>query len=145
MKNSTKTLAVLAFAFLISSQVYAGSSTTTKSMFNDVAVTNSTDKDIAYRVLTPTGPNNLYGVKRGKNDVYHAKTNGDKNATFEIGECKRINKITGFCVEFDASTLHNCVNDMRYDAYLVRSIQFNSLTSAVVTCIDGGTTSCIAK
>ncbi len=142
MEKTINKLTFLSLAFLACSQVYAGNTNVPKLATNDIAINNICGNDIAYRVVAPSGTNNLYGVKSHKNAVYHAKTEGDHNVAFEVGECKRIR--AGLCVEVDASSLHN-INNERYDAYLVRAIQFNSITSANVICLDGGTTSCIAK
>lgn len=147
MKNSIMALTVLSLALLTSSQVSAGSSTVAdkaKSITNTVHVANNSDKDIAYRVLSGSTSDNLYGVKRGKRDNYHAKF-GDENTTFEIGECKRINSITGLCLELDASSMNNCVGGKHYDAYKIKTITINSATSCSVTCHGGGSSSCTVK
>ena len=83
MRNSLKTLSVLSLALLIGSPVYAGSNTTTeqaKSLLNTITIANNTEKDIAYRVITTSLGDNLYGIKRGRNSSYNAKY-GDTNAT----------------------------------------------------------------
>jgi hypothetical protein len=147
MKNSILALSVLSLAFLISSQVSADSNTITNkahSITNDVHVANNSDKDIAYRVLSSSASDNLYGIKRGKRDTYHAKY-GDENTTFEIGECKRINSITGLCLEFDANSMTNCVSGIHYDAYKIRTVTINSASSCSVTCHGGGSSSCVVK
>ena len=148
MKNSIKACAVLSLAFLISSQAYAGSSAVenkVKSMLNDISITNSTNKDVAYRVVSSSGSDNLYGIKHGKTDVYHAKTNGDKKVTFEMGECKRINSITGLCLEVDANSMKNSVSNKHYHAYLIKTIKISSINACTVTCLDGTATSCIVE
>ena len=146
MKNSITALSVLSLALLTSSQVYAGSSTDTdqaRSLVNTISIFNNTNNDIAYRVISTSLGDNLYGIKRGRNSSYNAKF-GDTNATFEIGQCKSIN-FAGLCVEADASSITNCVGNTRYDAYHIKKIKINSLSSCTITCLDGSATSCIAK
>jgi hypothetical protein len=147
MKNSILALSALTLTLLISSQVSAHSSTITNSahpITNDVQVANNSDKDIGYRVLSSSASDNLYGIKRGKRDTYHAKY-GDENTTFEIGECMRINSITGLCLEFDANSMKNCVSGKHYDAYKIRTVTIKSASSCSIVCHGGGSSSCVVK
>ncbi len=150
MKYSLKLTSSLSLLALIScSPVYAAEVIETSQprvVLNDVKIINNTGKDIAYRIVSASSnADNLYGVKAKKRDTYHAKATGDVNATIEVGECNRINAITGLCIEFDSSTMHNCVNEARYDLYKVKSIQIDSQNKCNVACNVGDTPSCIVK
>ncbi|MDQ2994761.1 MAG: hypothetical protein M3R00_07460, partial [Pseudomonadota bacterium] len=93
-----------------------------------------------YRLQSSTADGSLYGIKRGN----HAKY-GDEKATFEVGICKRINKLTGLCGKAEAGTLRNCVGNLHYDAYDIKEINILASDVCVVTCRDGSSKSCIAK
>ena len=147
MKKFLIKASLLPLSFLMCSSIYAERHCPVQqkaSILHDISVTNKSDKDIAYRVISKETSNNLYGLRHGKRDVYHAKL-GDDYATFEVGNCVRINRLSGLCVELDASTLKNCVSNVHYDVYHIRDITINSSNACAVTCSDGSKTSCIVN
>lgn len=106
---------------------------------NPVNLINDTNTDMAY-VMSSPGLNAPYGIKAGKTSIYHSK-NWDAFTTIEVGVCKLIED--GVCVDFE--TLHNCVNNARYNAYHIKSIQIHSVNSCTVRCQDGSSTSCMQR
>lgn len=147
MKHFLIKASVVSLSLLLSSSIFAQKHCSLQhkaSILHDLSITNKSDKDIAYRVVSKEASNNLYGVRHGRRDVYHAKL-GDDYATFEVGNCVRINRLSGLCVELDASTLKNCVSNVHYDAYHIRDITINSSNACAVTCSDGSKTSCIVN
>ncbi len=119
---------------------------TERTVLNNVKIINSTAKDIGYVIISASeNSDNLYGVRAKKSDTYHAKATGDVNATIRVAECKKINKVTGVCSEFNADSVKNCLSEARYDFYKVKSVKIASLNSCVILCNDGGSTSCLVK
>ncbi len=104
---------------------------------NPIKLINQTNTDIAY-VMSAPGLNAAYGIKMGKTSTYHSKS-WDEYSTIEVGICKLIED--DVCVDFES--LQNCVNNARYNAYHIKTIQINSLNSCTVKCLDGTSTSCM--
>lgn len=101
-----------------------------------INIVNNTGKDVAY-IMSAPGLNAIYGILSGEMSAYHPKS-WDEFSTVEVGLCKLIED--DVCVEVES--LSNCVNNARYNAYHIKSIQINSITSCTVKCADGSATSC---
>jgi hypothetical protein len=148
MKKYLLALTLISTSSLIISTAFAQSSggDYERTVLNKVKIINDTPRDIGYIIISDsTNPDNVYGVRSKKSDTYHAKATGDMMATMKVGACKKINKATGICSEFKADSAKNCLRDARYDFYKVKSIKISSLDSCIITCNDGGRTSCAIK
>lgn len=148
MKSYLLALSLVSLSALTFSPAFAenNANETERSVLNDVKIINSTAKDIGYVIISASSnSDNLYGIRAKKTDTYHAKATGDVNATIKLAECKKINKVTGICSEFAANTVKNCLSEARYDFYKVKSVKISSLDSCIITCNDGGNTSCVVN
>ena len=146
MKLSLLALSLISLSAFSFSSAFAenNANDTERTVLNNVKIINSTAKDIGYMIISAsTNSDNLYGVKAKKTDTYHAKATGDVNATIKVAECNKINKVTGICSTFNADSVKNCVSEARYDFYKVKSVKISSLDTCVITCNDGGNTSCV--
>ncbi len=108
---------------------------------NKIIVYNDADSDIAY-VMMGTMSGAVYGLKRGANGVYVTGSNRfggtDAFTEIEVGVCSQLNE-NGTC---DApGKMPACIAG-HYNADLIKEIRVTSLTSCVVTCTDGTSTSC---
>ncbi len=116
-----------------------------RDFWNPVMIMNSTSQDIAYKVVSHANKSdNLYGVKMGREDTYHAGF-GDKNATFYVGICAHMDYNGGRCSKLEPDTFKNCVNNVHYNAELVKVVQVRSPSICRVICLDGSSTSCLAN
>lgn len=147
MKIQLKTITAISLLLLASSSICAANEVTANEStraLNTVHIINTTDKDVTYRLVSTSAANMYYGVKHGKTAKYHSKP-GDKHSTFEIGECKHFNSLTGLCLSFESKDIKNCVGNTYYNANKINSITINSLSSCTVKCVDGSSSSCISE
>lgn len=147
MKIQFKIATAFSLLMLASSSIYAATETAVNDSvrsLNSISIINNTDKNVVYRFLSTSAANMYYGVKHGKTAKYHTKP-GDKHTTFETGECKSFNSLTGLCLKFSSKDVKNCVGNTYYNADKVDSITINSLDSCTVKCNDGSSTSCISE
>lgn len=108
-----------------------------------VIVHNHSNSDIAYSISSKSFFNdNIYGIKVGRADVYHAGT-GDTRATVFAGNCSSLSGNGMICHKVEGRSLVNCVNYVHYDINLVDSIHINAPNACTVRCVDGTATSCI--
>lgn len=148
MKHYLSHLSLILLSSLGFSSVFADihELDTERTPLNKVKIINNTKKDIGYVVVSASANSDiLYGIKAHKTDTYHAKATGDVNATVKVALCNKINKLTGVCNEYVFSSVKNCLNESRYDFYKVKSVKVNSLDDCVITCNDGGKTSCLVN
>jgi hypothetical protein len=115
-----------------------------QGFWNPVTITNSTSHNIAYQVVSSyNGPDNVYGLVKGKTDTYHSGR-GDKNATLYVGICSYMDGNGKFCRKIEPGTLASCVTgNQHYNFNEVKSITIHSLKYCIVTCNDGN--KCLAK
>jgi len=108
-----------------------------------VIVHNDSNSDIAYSISSNSIFNdNIYGIKVGRADVYHAGT-GDTRATVYAGNCSALGGNGLICHKVEGRSLVNCVKYAHYNMNLVDSIHINSPNACTVTCVDGSKDSCI--
>lgn len=108
-----------------------------------IIVHNDSSSDIAYSISSNSIFNdNIYGIKVGRADVYHAGT-GDTRATIYAGNCSALSGNGLICHKVEGRSLVNCVNYVHYDINLVDTIHIKSPNACTVTCLDGSATSCI--
>lgn len=110
---------------------------------NPISVYNNTNTHIRYSMVTFSWDTD-YVIKRHSSDVYHTKY-ADEYVTIAVGECKKVewNMFAGeICMDEDRQPLQNCVDNVHYNGNLIKTIAINSLNSCIVTCLDGGSTSC---
>lgn len=111
---------------------------TTKDSWNPITIYNNTGKHIAYAMMGSYG-GAVYGIEKDMTDVYHSGI-GDQYATFQVAICKNNTSRDPHGCN-DLEPLKPCSNGY-YNANLIKSIVVNSLTSCIITCLDGGLTSC---
>lgn len=146
MKSYLAFIALISLFCTASAHAETNVGASERTVLNKVKIINSTSKDIGYMIISAsTNADNLYAVKAKKTDTYHAKATGDVNATIKVAACNKINKVTGICSEYNADTVMNCVSEARYDFYKVKSVNISSLNSCVITCNDGGDSSCVVR
>ena len=77
---------------------------------------------------------NTYSIKPGETDVYHSGL-GDTDDYLSIRGCSK-ESANGECLTVVYRTYH-------YNSELIKSIHIKSLMDIEVTCLDGGSTSCV--
>lgn len=129
---------ILLASFTSSASAVDMQTSTGRTPLNKVKIINNSGKNMGYVIISASdNPDYLYGIKAKNTDSYHAKATGDVNATVKIVPCKKINKISGMCTEFDSDHVRNCVSQARYDFYKVKAVKITSQDSCSVICNDG--------
>jgi hypothetical protein len=107
----------------------------------NILIFNHTDKNIGYQVKEPSiFPDRVYQIPMGESDDYRTKFS-DENMAFMVGICTDMGHFS--CNDYDLLSFVRCTPNKTYNGNLIRSIDVNTLNSCTVTCLDGGTTSCV--
>jgi hypothetical protein len=108
-----------------------------RSFWNPVMVYNDAPYDVQYSVNSAIA-GQFYYLNKGARDVYHAGIN-DTRVYLVVGACTEVNK-AGECASVITHRFPNL-----YNAELISAIRIKSVANVVVTCLDGGATSCLVK
>jgi hypothetical protein len=108
-----------------------------KAYWNAITLYNGSPYKIYYTfstLFTFWPWNKTYTIKPGETDVYHSGI-GDTDAYLSIRGCSK-ESADGECLTVVSREYH-------YNSELIKSIKIKSLLDIEITCLDGGSTSCV--
>lgn len=109
-----------------------------RDYWNPVTIYNDTSRRILYKfhgVLKGFE----YSVAKHSSDIFHAGV-GDKKSQIYVSHC--LKKLSdGLCVQYSDFWW----NGVNYNAELIQAIHIKASDHYTVTCLDGGTQSCVVN
>jgi hypothetical protein len=110
---------------------------TERGFWHGVTVYNDANYDVEYAMYNGSR-GKTYLVKKGGTDVYHTGV-GDTRVAILVGACM-LPDSNGNCSSVPKR------NSLRfYNAELIQDIHIKGVYNLQVTCVDGGSTSCLVK
>jgi hypothetical protein len=110
----------------------------TRSRGNPVTLYNDTPLDMNYMFVSKsTRGFGVFSIDSGATDIYHSGF-GDSHARLYLGACLERGSSGYACL----THISNIIPQI-YNAELISKIHIKSLYEIEVTCLDGGSTSCL--
>jgi hypothetical protein len=109
-----------------------------REYWNLITIHNIAPYDLIYRFANSKSAGNEYGIEQSSTDLYHSGV-GDARVTIVLSGCTERN-LNGGCTTYTQHALPGI-----YNAEQISTINFKSVFDVEITCLDGSSTSCLAK